>query len=195
MATITAVVTGIIVSSPFTVDGIDHAGIFGSAGASLIGDAFTVNYTGTITCDAISFGSQGYCAGYSTPDPGQGLNPVQDAVLTINGHSYDFGNGVYGVFGPEGQDVTVSPGTAISTGNTYNLGEFFIALSNSAPPYSASGRFGFETVVFNGVPVPPNVPAPIVGSGLPAFALVLAAIVLILRIAPNSCAVRHNVHP
>jgi hypothetical protein len=86
MSTVPAVVTGYITANLPFLDAIDHAGIFGPAGASLVGDAFTVNWTGNVDC------SPDYCTGgsfYGTP------NPVDDVVLTINGHSYDFGNGIY----------------------------------------------------------------------------------------------------
>src|SRR5262249_35177115 len=171
MSTVTAVATGTISANLPFLDGIDHAGLFGPAGASLVGDAFTVNWTGNVDC------SPDFCTGgsfYGTP------NPVDDVVLTIKGHSYDFGNGIYGVFGPQAQNVTVSPGgVAIDTGSFYNGGEFFIAAAPflAAPKYAASGRFANETVIFNGVTVPP-VPGPIAGTGLPA--LVLIAVMLVL---------------
>jgi hypothetical protein len=160
MSTVTAVVTGTISANLPFLDGIDHAGIFGPAGASLVGDAFTVNWTGNVDC------SPDYCAGgsfYGTP------NPVDDVVLTINGHSYDFGNGIYGVFGLPAQNVTGSPGaTAIDTGPYYNGGEFFIATPSfpGGPQYGASGRFANETVIFNGMLVPPS-PHPSSGLACP----------------------------
>jgi hypothetical protein len=156
---------------PF-VDGIDKAGIFGPPGASLVGDAFTVNWTGNVDC------SPDFCTGgsfYGTP------NPVDDVVLTINGHSYAFGNGVYGVFGPQAQNVTAQ-GNAIDTGYYYNGGEFFINNGNGLP--TTSGRFADETVIFNGMTVT-GVPAPIVGTGLPA--LVLITVVLIRKELHLAC--------
>jgi hypothetical protein len=46
MATITAAVTGTITTDLPFLDSADHAGLFGPAGMSLIGQAFTVNWTG-----------------------------------------------------------------------------------------------------------------------------------------------------
>jgi hypothetical protein len=172
MSTITAVATGTIIAAPPFVDGIDNAGIFGPAGASLVGDAFTVNWTGNVDC------SPDFCTGgsfYGTP------NPVDDVVLTINGHSYAFGNGIYGVFGPQAQNVTLPfpfpNGGSIDTGPYYNGGEFFINRGNGLP--TTSGRFADETVIFNGVPVS-GVPGPTLGTGLPA--LVLIGVVLIRKL-------------
>src|SRR5262249_8181834 len=143
MSTVTAVATGTISANLPFLDGIDHARLFGPAGASLGGDAFTVNWTGNVDC------SPDLCTGgsfYGTP------NPVDDVVLTINGHSYDFGNGIYGGFGPQAQNVTVSPGgVAIDTGSFYNGGEFFIATAPffSGPEYVPSCRFSDDARLFH----------------------------------------------
>src|SRR5258708_40341261 len=86
MSTVPAVVTGYITANLPFLDAIDHAGIFGPAGARLVGDAFTVNWTGNVDC------SPDHCTGgslYGTP------TRADDAVRPINGHSYDLGNGMY----------------------------------------------------------------------------------------------------
>ena len=91
MSTITVTVTGIIAPaiigpSYTTTYGIDFGGFFGPAGGNLAGDPFTVVWTGANDCN---------CAGTANS-----FNPVIDAVLTINGHSYDFGTGMLpGLFG------------------------------------------------------------------------------------------------
>jgi hypothetical protein len=91
MSTITTV-TGIIApgDDPLHPEAaIDYAGAFGPIGANLAGDAYTVTWTtvDTTNCQC-SFLEGGSLSG--TP------NPVLDAVLTINGHSFDFGAGVSG---------------------------------------------------------------------------------------------------
>jgi hypothetical protein len=84
MGTITISEFGTVGSDPLLgYDGIDHAGIFGPPGASLVGKSFTAIFTGSdCNCDG----------GLGTPRP----NPVQDATLTINGQTFDFGSGVAG---------------------------------------------------------------------------------------------------
>jgi hypothetical protein len=88
MATITVQVLGSVIpqlpNDPWGRDGIDHAGIFGPAGANLVGDAFFVNWTG----------SDCLCANQGSNN--QAPNPVFDAVLTINQHSFDFPVGQFG---------------------------------------------------------------------------------------------------
>jgi hypothetical protein len=90
---------------------IDQTGIFGPAGASLTGAAFTGVWQVNVPCPACGDSSLDRVGGgsfYGT------ASPVISAVLTIQGHSVDFGPGIYGVMQEGGNfiynNVTVSNG-------------------------------------------------------------------------------------
>jgi hypothetical protein len=88
MSTITISEFGTVGSNSF-FDGIDEGGFFGPPGASLVGKSFMAIFTGS-DCN---------CSGGILPDGtpiGTGVNPVQDATLTINGQTFDFGSGATG---------------------------------------------------------------------------------------------------
>jgi hypothetical protein len=155
MSTITISEVGTVGSDlRFGFDGIDNAGIFGPPGASLIGKTFMAIFTGS-DCN---------CTGGILPDGapiGTGVNPVQDATLTINGQTFDFGSGCCGdMFHNLAQvdqhdpNVNIPSFLSISTdGLGMGIGEFKIF---SGGILEASGTF-------HGVFSAPFVPAPIAG--------------------------------
>jgi hypothetical protein len=94
MSTITISEVGTVGSDPdpsHEIDGIDHAGIFGPPGESLIGKTFVAIFTG----------SDCACSGVGT------ANPVLDATLTINGQTFDFGSGSAGDMFPNLAQVDI----------------------------------------------------------------------------------------
>lgn len=101
---ITTTVTGTVAAGePLfagVTSGIDTTGVFGAAGASLVGDPFalvyTIDYTkGTQTtindANGVPFFSEIHSAGARVNNQLGNINPITSAVLTITGHSYSFG--------------------------------------------------------------------------------------------------------
>jgi len=86
---VTVTVTGTISMQTFQniFTGTDNAGYFGPAGASLFGDSFTVVWTFDTNCACANVSPSAISGGslYGTP------SPVVNAVLTINGHSVQYG--------------------------------------------------------------------------------------------------------
>jgi hypothetical protein len=188
MSVITVTVTGVIapaiIGSAYTnTYGIDFGGFFGPAGGNLAGDPFTVIWTG-IDCN---------CAGTAS------FNPVIDAVLTINGHSYDFGSGLpelsaYNDFYDDAHQVTIGHLESSNGGLSYrpvidgSLTTWFAG--SGATQDGVPGRDGgfylnldsnaaHDTQAFLTIAEPLAVPAPIAGAGIPglvlAFGCLLAA--------------------
>jgi hypothetical protein len=149
--TVTGVVAPAVVFAGNTY-GVDGGGYFGPAGASLVGDPFTVTWTG-FNCN---------CGGTST------FNPVLDATLTINGITFDFGPGLgpYNDFGDGLHQVVVAPGNVQLTtryaqwgGPSGQDGVFYIQQC------CVANTQAFLTILF------PPVPGPVVGAGLPGLIL------------------------
>ena len=172
--TVTYVVNGQISavdSSNFT--GIDGAGLFGPAGASLVGDHYVATWVAN-DCE---------CTGgpfYGTP------NPVMSASLSINGHTFDFpialaGAGEFFLHGPNIQQIeTVSPPNPQLS---FLLSTSFGFSSNPSAPNggfrvfvngvgeTTSGGFTGASSSCEGISCP--VPVPIAGAGVPG-GLILA---------------------
>ena len=137
--------------------GIDAGGYFGPAGASIVGDHYTVTWTLASDCECIG---QGFGA---FPLP----NPVIDVVLTINGRDYDFGN--YGQFiygevylgvapGLNIQQTATTGSDRISTNAVSGLGGAFeISGGGDCSCVVTAGKFNFTGAV----------PGPVAGAGLP----------------------------
>jgi hypothetical protein len=167
--TVTYVVKGQISAVDSTFTGIDGAGLFGPAGASLVGDSYVATWVAN-DCE---------CTGgpfYGTP------NPVLSASLSINGHTYDFPIALasYGEFFLDGLNLqqiqTLSPGAQL---------DFVLSTSFgfSVNPRAPNGGFSVQVIGvgttsggFTGAVCPegiscPVVPGPIAGAGLPGLIL------------------------
>jgi hypothetical protein len=171
----------IIGPSYSTVYGYDFGGYFGPAGASIAGDPFTVTWTG-IDCN---------CAGTAS------FNPVIDAVLTINGHSFDLGAGgpglsAYNDFYDNLHQVE------IGTLQTQNGGLSYLPLiqGSMTTEYAGYGNQPYGTPGHDGVfylhlsddssqwtqafLTIDAVPAPVIGAGLPGLLAALLAMLAAL---------------
>jgi hypothetical protein len=165
MSTITISEVGTVQGNPNSsiFDSIDGAGIFGPPGASLIGQSFMAIFTGS-DCN---------CTGGVLPDGtpiGTGVNPVQDATLTINGHTFDFGSGCCGDMFNNFAQVNLADIASFlniqTDGLGMGVGEFRIQVLGA----------GTTTGTFHGVfsnSNPAIVPAPILGDVPALFLLAL----------------------
>jgi hypothetical protein len=166
--TVTYVVKGQISAVDSTFTGIDGAGLFGPAGASLVGDQYIATW---VANDCECFGGPAL----GTP------NPVLSASLSINGHTYDFPvalalSGEFFLNGPNLQQIQNANGPSP---------EFTFSTSSGFSGNSKAPNGGFEVLVvgvgttsggFTGAGCPegiscPVVPGPIVGAGLPGLIL------------------------
>ena len=171
---VTVTVTGVVAPAGSffgTTYGIDNGGFFGPAGASLAGDPFTVVWTGDLcNCTGVIFPS-------NPPMPlANPINPVTDAVLTINGHSYDYGAGAYGDFYSDLQQVVVVPGNIQLTTRQVGFGANFGTPGHDGVFYiQPCCDSSFDTQAFLTVENV-GVPGPIVGAGLPGLILASAGL-------------------
>jgi hypothetical protein len=148
--------------------GIDGAGLFGPAGASLVGDDYVATWVAN-DCE---------CTGgpfYGTP------NPVLSASLSINGHTYDFPVALasYGDFflnGPNLQQIQTLgglPSFTLSTSFGFSLnpngpnGAFYVLLDSNST-HNTSGTF---TAFGSCEGISCTVPGPTAGAGLPGLIL------------------------
>jgi hypothetical protein len=114
---VTVTVTGTV--APVIWDGstfvvaplIDHTGIFGPGGASLTGDAFMAVWTMNTNC-ACNFITSDEVAGGSFYGS---ESPVLSSILTIQGHSVNFGPGIYGVMQVYNNGPNHAPGYGSGT--------------------------------------------------------------------------------
>jgi hypothetical protein len=188
MSVITVTVTGVIApaivgSSYETTYGIDFGGFFGPAGGNLAGDPFTVVWTG-IDCN---------CAGTNNV-----FDPVIDAVLTINGHTYDFGSGLpelwaYNSFRDGDHELTIGHLRTDNGGLTYIPtidGSLWTAYAgygaNAVFPFPGrDGEFhlqlGSNTAEWTQAFLTVSVPGPMLGTGLPGLMLVAALVAFASR--------------
>lgn len=159
--TVTGTVAPVVTNTPNGTYGIDYGGYFGPAGASLAGDPYTVVWTAS-DCGA-------FC-----------LNPVINAVLTINGHSYDFGSGSNSIFRPNDpldpfEQVQQLSGVFLSL-TTRQQSQILPVDNPAGGVFYIPSTQAFLTVD----PAPLPVPGPIVGTG-PSSLVLLAAFIRIAK--------------
>jgi len=144
----------------------------------LIGQPFTATFTVANNCAPCNGGRDPFAI---YPNP---VNPILDATLTINGHTYDFngpisvGSIVHNSVDPSQYefDITVwTPHTSVAPNG-------FVSTSYSRADLQNAGFFidtGFAPCCTEGrfnIPGAQGVPGPILGSGLPG--LILAGVLL-----------------
>jgi hypothetical protein len=100
---------------------LDQSGIFGSAGASLTGDAFNVFWTVDVTCAGCNHVDPSWAYGGAQSGT---QSPIISSVLTINNVSVIYGSGIYGVVQGYNNGPNHSPGfgSGFYVNVTSNLG-------------------------------------------------------------------------
>jgi hypothetical protein len=96
---VTITVTGVVTTAPL-ISAIDYAGLFGTPGASLNGDAFTVVYGIDTTCGGHCFSTTTgptYNDAVGGTVEGGTTSPFISAFITINGITQAIGTAEYGV--------------------------------------------------------------------------------------------------
>lgn len=156
MTEVTVTLSGIVIAAPntrgTTTSGTDLGNHFG--GGSLIGDTFTSTWTGDYSI-----------GGYGT---------VYDATLTINGYTFDFGTDLNHTYDMFRDDNLAGPGP-------YNV-VLYQLMTNSGNQLAVDpGQGGLVFISIDNLashntqayldPFP--VPAPILGTGFPAFIILI----------------------
>jgi hypothetical protein len=180
MSVITVTVTGVIAPAIIgpsydSTYGIDFGGFFGPAGGNLAGDPFTVVWTG-IDCN---------CAGTAS------FNPVIDAVLTINGHSYDFGSGLPALWGAndfydDAHQVFIDHGSLTTWHAGFGATQGFEPGRDGSVYLHLGSNTANWTQAYLTIAAPAAVPGPIVGAGLPGLMAVFLLWVIYRRRSSSS---------
>jgi hypothetical protein len=160
--------------------GIDGSGLFGPAGASIVGDHFWVTWIAT-DCECIGAAGNALI-GAIYPQP----NPIQDVTLSIGNQPYghnpvvDFGaNFAYGEFflAPPYHGLNLQQAGTLTGGGAIISTSFGFSGNPEGP--NGGFRIGNTSGLFTGMAV--GIPAPEIGAGYPGVILALGIIVWLAR--------------